>query len=65
VNFFSFERKFGNKMLKYTPTKAKAQAGGFGFQKSQARPKSDSGQAQVVMCKGFKNPRGFTQGYGG
>jgi len=28
----------------YVPVKAGAQAGGFGFQKSQARPKAASGQ---------------------
>ena len=34
------------KISKYIPTKAGAQAGGLGFQKSQARPKAASGQAQ-------------------
>ena len=40
-------------MLKYIPTKARAQAGGFGFQKSQARPKAASIQAQGPAWPGF------------
>ena len=35
-----------HKISKYIPTKARAQAGGLGFQKSQAGPKAASGQAQ-------------------
>ena len=40
-------------MLKYIPTKARAQAGGFGFQKLQARPKAASIQAQGPAWPGF------------
>jgi hypothetical protein len=37
-----------DKNPKYIPTKAGAQAGGFGFQKLQARPKAASGQSQGI-----------------
>jgi hypothetical protein len=40
-------------MLKYTPTKARAQASSFGFQKSQARPQATSGQAQGLAWPGL------------
>ena len=35
------------------PTKAGAQAGSLGFQKSQARPKATSGQAQGLALPSF------------
>ena len=37
----------------YVPTKARAQAGGFGFQKLQAGPKAASSQAQGPAWPGF------------
>ena len=54
-------KKIGRKIVenlagfvdKYIPTKAGAQAGGFGFQKSKAGPKAASGQAQGPAWPGF------------
>jgi hypothetical protein len=34
----------------YVPVKTRAQAGGFGFQKSQARPKATSGLAWLFLA---------------
>ena len=42
-----------DKILKYVPTKARAQAAGFGFQKLQAGPKAASGQVQGPAWLGF------------
>ena len=43
-------------MDSYIPTKAGAQASGFGFQKSPARPKADSGQVKGSAWPGFFRP---------
>jgi hypothetical protein len=47
------ENSFPDEILKYIPTKAGAQAAGFRFQKSQARPKAASGQVQGLAWLGF------------